>query len=189
MSATCDQPVVEPPLESEQEMRLNELQNLVIQSQPEDWHMIPAGAFFTDAPNIDTGSFEQHDYLLVYREDVDLTIQWGMRARGFDHVEKAKQLWPNAAFPDPAADVYHVDAFWRGVLVDRENVVSVDGCRAYLPLGSSRVTNWEGGGGPAPEVPEYEHTATPWQAALARVVDNDRDEHDSYMSRAGLVVR
>ena len=169
-------------------MQLHDLRQLIINSEPEDWHEIPAGAFFTNAPNIDTGSFEQHDLLLVFRDDVDLTVQWGMRARGFDYTTSIKDLWPDAEFPDPSINVYHVDIFWRGVLVDRENLVSVDGGRAYLPLGSRRCTNLPALDEPRPTKAEYEYTASPWQTALARILESNR-ELDSYMARAHLTIR
>ncbi|WP_159096557.1 hypothetical protein [Miniimonas sp. S16] len=169
-------------------MRLSDIRDTIINSETEDWHSIPAGAYFTDAPNIDTDSFEQHDSLLVYRDDVSLTVQWGMRARGYDHVQEVQQIWPSAAYPDPSVRVFHIDVFWCGVLVDRESLVSVDGGRAYLPIGSKRCTNWQGFGHPKPETYEFDYTATAWQTGLARLIASN-SELDSYMARAHVIIR
>ncbi|MFD6094563.1 hypothetical protein ACFWGN_20825 [Oerskovia sp. NPDC060338] len=167
-------------------MNLLELRDTIINSSIDDWHNVTVGPYFTDAPDIDEDTVEQHQELMVYRSDIDVTIQHGLRARGYDQIKKATQLWHDAHFPDPAAHVEFVDVFWRGVLVDREHVVTVDGGRASIPMGIRDTLNYVSGK-PRPEKFEFAYRATRWQAALARLVDGDRDWAD-YTKRAGIVV-
>lgn len=168
-------------------MNLFKLRELIIHSTIDDWHNVTVGPYFTDAPDIDNDTVEQHSELMVYRHDIDLTIQHGIRARRFGHVEKVTQLWQDAHFPDPTVYVEFVDVFWRGVLVDREHVVTVDGGRASIPLGTKTTLNYNPDG-PQPETFEFEYSATTWQTALARLVDGDRDWAD-YTKRAGIVIK
>lgn len=169
-------------------MKLTELRQLIIDSDVSSWNVIPAGPYFTDAPNIDDDTFEQHGELLVFVPDVDLTIQAGMRARGRDHIEDATSLWGDVVpFADPTVRVEYVDVFWRGVLVDRSELVVVDGGRAVIPLGSQQVLNWTDHSEPAPDKFEFSYSATTYEAALARVVDRDR-EWSEYMDRAKMKI-
>ncbi|PJJ77480.1 hypothetical protein CLV28_0699 [Sediminihabitans luteus] len=169
-------------------MDLHELRETISNSRYEDdWHHVVTGPFYTDAPDVDEDTVEQHDELLVYTPNVDITIQHGLRARGFDHIKTADQLWQDASFPDPKATVDFVDVFWRGVLVDRECVVNVDGGRATIPLGTQKPLNYSSSG-PRPEKYEFEYTATKWQVALARIADRDHD-WASYMEQAGIIIK
>jgi hypothetical protein len=169
-------------------MNLFKLREIIIHSTIDDWHNVTVGPYFTDAPDIDKDTVEQHSELMVYRHDIDLTIQHGLRARGFGHIEKAAQLWQDAHFPDPTAYVEFVDVFWRGVLVDREHLVTVDGSRASIPLGTREHLGYKSAGPLDPEEADFEYSATPWQAALARLVDGDHDWAD-YTKRAGIVIK
>ncbi|KZM34533.1 hypothetical protein [Oerskovia enterophila] len=168
-------------------MNLFKLREIIINSPIDDWHNVTVGPYFTDAPDIDNDTVEQHSELMVYRHDIDLTIQHGLRARGFDRVIDSQALWPDAHFPDSTAYVEFVDVFWRGVLVDREEVVRVDGGRASIPLGKKTALNYVSGQ-PHPKKYEFEYSATTWQAALARLVDGDRDWAD-YTKQAGIVIK
>lgn len=165
-------------------MELHELRQAIIDSEASHWHSVTVGPYFTDAPDIDEDTVEQHDELLVLKSNIDITIQHGLRARGQDHVTKTTQLWEEAFFADPSARVYFVDVFYRGSLVDRDSVVSVDGGRALIPLGAQRTLNLNLDA-PRPQQLEFAYTATAWQMALARIVDHDREWAD-YTSRAGI---
>lgn len=168
-------------------MNLLELRDRIIDTDMDDWHRVTVGPYFTDAPDIDEDTVEQHSELLVYRHDLDITIQSGIRARGYGHVKRSEQLWGEAHFPDPEAHVIFVDVFWRGVLVDREIVAVVDGGRATIPVGTRTALNFNAEG-PQPGKYEFEYSATTWQASLARLVDSDRDWFD-YTKRAGIVIK
>ena len=167
-------------------MELRELRQTIMESEFFHWNVVETGPYFTDAPDIDEHTVEQHDELLVLTSDVDITIQHGLRARGMNQITEASQLWENAHFPDPSASVHFVDVFYRGNLVDRESVVWVDGARAAIPLGSRKALNYDSTG-PRPDKVEFAYTATAWQAALATLADHDR-EWANYTKRAGITV-
>lgn len=166
-------------------MELQELRQAIMDSEFFHWHVVDVGPYFTDAPDIDEDTVEQHEELLVLKSNIDITIQHGLRTRGRDDITLATQLWEEAAFPDPSAHVYFVDVFYRGTLVDRESVVSVDGGRALIPLGNRKTVNYKANG-PQPKKFEFAYTASAWQMALAMIVDHDRDWGD-YTKRAGII--
>ncbi|WP_149202835.1 hypothetical protein [Actinotalea subterranea] len=171
-------------------MRLDEIRDLIINSDRErDWHDVAVGSYFKDVPDVDEDTFEWHGSLIVYKPDVDLTIQWGMRAR--QHLSKvtdAKSLWERrGAFPDPSVSVVHADVFWAGSLIDRVYVVHVDGGRAILPLGDRKALNLDPDA-PRPQDIEWEYSASGWETGLARLLDGDRD-FERYFDQLGIVVR
>jgi hypothetical protein len=167
---------------------LDETRSLIINSDRErDWHDLAAGPFFTDAPDVDEDTFHQHDNLLVYRDDVALTIQWGMRPN-YQHLQlkRVSELWQEASFLDESIHIYRADVFWNGTLIDRENVVSVDGGRALLPLGTRTVPP-----GYEPRISgpvAWVYSCTSWQAALAFLLDSG-GEHRRYFEETGMTVR
>lgn len=69
---------------------------------------------------------ESHTYLAVYKDEVDLRLAWGMTA----DKELTFDGWD---FPDRSIERQHVDGFWRGSLITRWPVLSVDGYRCFLP--------------------------------------------------------
>lgn len=172
-------------------MTLDELRTLIIDSTRErDWHDVAVGTYFADVPLGNEGTYEWHESLIVYRHDVNLTIQWGMRSRLLSHVTKSADLWrANAVFPDPSAIPVHADIFWAGSLVDRVQLVFVDGARALLPVGDQRALNWNSADTlRPPKDVEWEYSATRFEVALARLLDNGH-EFDSYFRRIGMVVK
>lgn len=164
---------------------LAELRERILSTTQDDWHEIEAGPYFTDAPDIDKDTFDQHMALLVYRDDVSLTIQWGMDARS--HVGRLTDLadiWPDAHFPDASIRVYFADVFWNGTLIDREHIVSVDGGRARLPLGRREAPGYDH---TRDEPPVWVYTATRWQTGLARLLDSGHD-FERYFAQTGMTV-
>lgn len=167
---------------------LDEIRSLIINSDLErDWHDIDSGPFFTDAPDVDEDTFHQHDSLLVFRDDVSLTIQWGMRPNyQHEQLRTVSELWHEASFPDESIRIYRADVFWNGSLIDRENVVSVDGGRALMPLGTRTVPP---GYEPRTSGPvNWVYSCTQWQAGLAYLLDSGR-EHDRYFEQTGMTIR
>lgn len=168
---------------------LDEIRQMILKSDREsDWHDIVVGTYFREVPLVDDDTFEWHNEMIVYRPDVDLTIQWGMRSRRLDHVTTAEQLWDeHGRFPDPAAHVEHADVFWRGNLIDRVELVTVDGGRALLPVGDRRSLTPLADLRPGKKV-AWEYSATRWEVGLARLLDNDAD-FDRYFSQTTMVVQ
>lgn len=167
---------------------LDEIRQMIIDSGPEHWHKPQPGPYFTDGYDVDENAFRSHDELYVFKPDVDLTIQegleWGHNSR---EITKSTQVWDCVEFPDETVRVRFADIFWRGVLVDRVQVVSVDGARAVLPFGSRTLKN-----GPMPMgsaargfTPEWDNTATAFETAVARIVDGDR-EFEEYFRQSGM---
>lgn len=171
-------------------MRLDEIRELIITSDREtDWHNVAIGSYFKEVPDVDEDTFEWHDSLIVYREDVDLSIQWGMRSRQLNHIEQAEQLWrEQGRFPDPKAEAVHADVFWRGSLVDRVQLVYVDGHRALLPVGDQRALNYDHSKAPSEQTVEWKYSATRWEAGIARLLDGNRD-FDRYFQQTGMIIK
>jgi hypothetical protein len=167
-------------------MDLTALRETIINADPEtDWNRIGPGPYFTDAPDIDEDTFEQHDELAVLNADLSISVQWGMRARGSSG-KSLEGYWQGASFPDESISVYYVDVFWHGSLVDRSQVVSVDGGRAVIPVGW-RVARR--GASTADGRPDYTFTYgyTRWDAGLADVVNGDgSSDWREYASRVGM---
>lgn len=165
---------------------LNEIRQMIIDSDPEDWHKPQVGPYFTDAYNVDDDAFQSHDTLFVFEPDVDLTIQHGLKWDDYE-ITKATDLWDGAVFPDQTVRVRLADIFWRGTLIDRVEVVSVDGSRAVLPVGTRHLKNEMPISGPDEDFkPEWDYTATAFETAVARVVNNLRMDFEQYFQRAGL---
>lgn len=171
-------------------MRLDEIRKLVTESQPQDWNKIVLSG--TASPNYrqtlvthQSGGntetvAEGHPYLAVYKDDVDLSLAWGLEEHGY-FGEKEKLVFDfSERFANEDVSKFTLDVFWAGNLVDRHVLLSVDGSRAYLPLSQVRV----GDGGaleeyfPAEEVP------------FARLVDGltNGDGFDESLMTAGLPV-
>jgi hypothetical protein len=168
---------------------LFEIRQMIVASDPAQWHKPLTGPYFTDAYDVDDDVFRFHGELYVFEPDVDLTIQEGLKwGHLADSVNKATDLWDDAHFPDPSARVTWADVFWRGSLIDRVNVVSVDGARATLPVGTRTPKDPEAARRLTPGVKvEWDYSATAFETAVARVVDGGYD-FDDYFRRAGLRV-
>lgn len=170
-------------------MTLDELRQLIIESDREhDWHRLPAGPYFTDAPDIDEDTFRQHDELLVYRHDLDLTVQWGLEW-GDGERKQVSDYWHDVTFPDMSVKVCFADVFWRRSLVDRVEILAVDGHRAYLPLGTQQAIGYDSSKPPhQQENVTWEYSATAFEVGLARVINGNRD-FDRYFNQSGLLVK
>lgn len=124
-------------------MQLYEIWGKISESWGDGWNYIPAGPLF----NYNLGTVNEvatvlgwHDARAVLQEDVDVAIEWGMSSDPFDHRREFKPEW--APFPDPAVALCYADLFYRGSLVDRVSIASVDGGRAYLPTPHRRDDQW-----------------------------------------------
>ncbi|NUU19524.1 hypothetical protein HP550_19930 [Cellulomonas humilata] len=172
-------------------MRLDEIRQLISDHDDRDqyWHMVQTGPYFTDAPDVDDDTFRQHSELFVFAADVDLTIQsgleWGHLAR---QVKRADAIWEHVHFPDESAQVTYADVFWRGSLVDRVSIITVDGGRATLPIGDRASRNRDLGNLKPGVKVDWDYTASAFETAVARIVDGGRD-FDRYFTQTGMIVR
>ena len=170
-------------------MRYDELTENVTTSSPDDWALVQSsGGYFLNQLGEVISSGQHwlevgtHYHLAVHKDDVNLRLAWGLttdRDLTFDG-------W---VFPDPKIDRETVDAFWRGALVARWMVLSVDGCRCYLPHPDRAVALT----GESPGDTEMAGwTVKESETALARLVQTltrpgDTD-FDDYLKRTGAVV-
>ncbi|MFI8405182.1 hypothetical protein ACIGG5_33745 [Streptomyces sp. NPDC085463] len=172
-------------------MRLEDIRKIIEESPNADWSHITcwgagSGPTFHDRWEItQTGGdqykwsldIDSHSNTLVYREDVALTISWGIVA--------AKDVTPgwNTFIDDSPVDYQLGDVFWNGVLVDRYSLTSVDGGRVMLPVPKPVYEETDG----KTSVARYEVTRL--HRAFARLVHNAEpaENFDQYYDRAGFV--
>jgi hypothetical protein len=116
-------------------MDLRKLIDTVIDSAPEDWHLIADAPSFRDhlefyevydgQPNVLHA--EAHGSVGVYIPDVSITIAWGLEWN-----KDFKEEWCKN-FPDPKAHGGFLDIFFNNALVYRAAYVWVDGIFVPLP--------------------------------------------------------
>jgi hypothetical protein len=112
-------------------VRYDEITQMITESTADDWKVLTGPTFVHRLGNVRTGGqnwLEAHsyDYIAVYKPDVDLRLAWGLPYG--DNV-----TYPGWDFPAPGTNRLLADGFWRGALVARWQVLSVDGNRCYLP--------------------------------------------------------
>lgn len=116
-------------------MKHYELWNAIIGSYDEYWHRIEQGPLYNynlGMAGSDAVVAGWHDARAVMIDDIDIALEWGMSADPFDLRSNWHPDW--APFPDPSVSLCYADVFYRGALVERITMASVDGGRAYLPL-------------------------------------------------------
>jgi hypothetical protein len=171
-------------------VKYNEIKQMIITSSPHDWEVVTVdGATFLDQFGVRTTpertwlDNESHTYLAVFRADVDLRLAWGL-----PHGENLSyQGW---TFADPHISRHLVDGFWRGALVARWSLLSVDGGRCYLPEPSYSTVTDTGAPGDSKITGT---TVTESELALARLLQGMTraigPDVDSYLrqSRAAVI--
>jgi hypothetical protein len=97
-------------------MRLDELRNKILGSDPADWEQLDP-----------QGLPEGHDERAIYRPDVAIGLGWGHGRDDFsaDWVKK---------FPNPSAHSEYIALLYNGVVVAQEMAVRADGARYLLPF-------------------------------------------------------
>ncbi len=91
--------------------------------------------FMTSGGEGGTLAEESHSNLAVYRNDIDISIAWGMDmdwAGVNDPIKRNYEFTQD--FFDTSGHPQFADVFYRGALVDREILVTVDNANALLPL-------------------------------------------------------
>ncbi|MEV6383172.1 hypothetical protein AB0M31_27650 [Streptomyces sp. NPDC051773] len=173
-------------------MRLVDIRNTIEQSTSEDWQHIAcwgsgSGPSFHDKwerwgtlggdEHKWALDLESHGNTLVYRENVALTIAWGITA-----TRDMQPDWNN--FPDSNPVDYQLgDVFWNGALIDRHYLTSVDGGRVILPVPHPIYEQRDG----KTTVARFE--VTRFHRALARLIHNAEpgEDFDRYYRDAGFV--
>ena len=97
-------------------MNLNELVEIVLTSQPEDWRR-------TGGPPP-----SRHEAMAVLDTNPSVSMAWGQT------LEDPYDMPWAMRFPDRRAASFWVDIYFNGVAVFREALAAVDGSRCYLPV-------------------------------------------------------
>lgn len=175
--------------ERSDQVRLDELRRILTESSAQAWSKLDS-----DGPlyryNVSMVSqpgsqaipqIDWHHSGAVYRDDVDLTIQWGLDV---DSDRDSNDLWNfewASNFTSPKVHPYFVDVFWRGTLVDRYAVIGVDGGRGLVPF--PRTTG---------EEPNWYDVVTKREVAVAALVTDlgglRLSMFDYYLDKAGFTV-
>jgi hypothetical protein len=172
-------------------MRADELEKIIEETYSDHWEVISGGPTFLHSYRVsgsggDAGisAAEYHDAIAVLRGDVDVRIAWGYNP---DFGEWDRQFFPDGTFADPTVSTMLGDVFYRGALVQRYWLISVDGHRATLPSPRSRL---KAGAPPMSLNPDdYEQVAVQRAVNFARLVDDlqDHNEFSEYLRRSGIV--
>jgi len=155
-------------------MRLDQIRATIIETTADHWHLINEGAQF----NYNLGTINDvatvagyHSARAILRADVDIALEFGMTDDPFGSREDWTEEW--SYFADSRIAGEYVDVFYRGGLVDRVHVASVDGHRAVLPLPHRVGGSW---------------SVLDWPYQVARVVDGLTGNHsfEDYFVRSGI---
>lgn len=173
-------------------MRIDQLEQTFEGSDADQWMRIDGGGptylhsyiVESDAETAHISHVEYHQSIAVLRDDIDVRIAWGFDP---DHGEPRRRFNFADNFPDSTVSVELGDVFYRGALVQRYWLVSVDGGRSCLPMPSTRLRSGVDKVGPH-VAEDYEYQVTRAEVAFARLVDSldGNREFDSYLSQAGF---
>lgn len=178
-------------------MRFQDLREAIRRSSRGDWHKITcwgggAGPSYRDrlttgTINGDLVEYESHGNVAVFMPDIDISIAWGLDRDPDDRHHGLSFEWDDK-FPDSKTTVQLADIFYRGSLVDREYQAAVDGGRALIPMGHTRIA--EGSPRHGKDV-RYEVVTSEWQVDFARVVHSfeHAGDFDGYLSSAQCLRR
>ncbi|TQK19110.1 hypothetical protein FBY40_1601 [Microbacterium sp. SLBN-154] len=155
-------------------MQLHEIWKEIIESHEGYWNYIPRGPLFNYNLGTSNGAAwvaGYHDARAVLLHDVDIALEFGMDSNIWQEREPAKPEW--APFADREVFFVWCDIMYRGSLVDRVELASVDGGRATLPFPEKRDGEWI-----VMDRPYH----------LARVIDDIQGgrEFEEYFERSGI---
>jgi hypothetical protein len=139
-------------------MKLQDVRSLIQSSTVKDWEQIPIST--DNGPSYHTGIYAEtnensemesevfieaktHSNILVYKNDINLTIEAGMDAfYRINHQYKAS--WIPKHWNPNHENLCLFDVFWNGNLVDRVYYLPVDSARSLIPMPSRNgVNKWE----------------------------------------------
>ena len=148
-------------------MNLRELRSVLTRSDPSEWSKVDSdGPLYRNGFVVsglrDDGRITDvywHHSAAVYREDIDLTIQWGMDMDPTRDRDDWHFIWQEKLISKRVSP-YRVDAFWRGVLVDRYALISVDNGHGLVPFPHTSGSE-----------PDWYDAVTEREVAVARLVE------------------
>lgn len=155
-------------------MKLFEIRRIISDSWDDHWNVIREGPIYSYS----LGTINElatvagyHSARAVLLDDLDISIEYGMPSDPFDTRSNWTESW--SSFPDPKISGEYCDVFYRGALVDRTHLASVDGGRATLPLPQRKDDEW---------------ITMDWPYQVARLIDGLNGGHDfaDYFKRSGI---
>lgn len=157
-------------------MKLEDYLARIEGSEPGDWRVTQVPTFMyrlvpvrgSDNRTLDF-EVQEHNVMLTYAPDVNLTMAWGLVAdRNFS------EEWSDK-LPNKRAQAVILDFLFHGALVFRDTLVAVDGWRCILPQPMP-------GNGPPYKVPAR-------RAKIARLIHRlcgPDTNFDNYFKRVGM---
>jgi hypothetical protein len=122
-------------------MTIDELIHTIRTSTGENWHNLNSnGPFYKHriVMNGNTPMFDQHLEFASFKNDLQITLGWGLLDNNDFQAPYANNN------PDPNAKGMWLDVFFNGAMVFRTMYISVDGGRCNIPIPSSDVNGgWE----------------------------------------------
>lgn len=126
--------------------------HLIADRTPDAWFLIQvAGPLFHyrwDYGSRPSGAYsnviDEHSKHAVCREEVSLTMSWGMEIYNREDRKELQFDWAEA-FVNSSVRPFWVDFFWNNALIDRVELCRIDGGHGTIPLPDSRneVTDFE----------------------------------------------
>lgn len=171
-------------------MQLSELDQIFEKTTADHWEVVEAGPTFLHGYLVVGGAdgsgiagVEHHDSLAVLRADIDVRIAWGYDP---DFGAREREFFDEHTFADATVGVELGDVFFRGALVQRRHLISVDGGRAVLPMPRTRRRADADGRGRE----SFEQVVTQREVNFARLVDalGGSSEFDRYLQQSGVRV-
>jgi hypothetical protein len=175
-------------------VQLFELEKIFEETSSVHWEVITGGPTFLHGYRVGgsqnearISGVEEHYSVAVLRADIDLRIAWGYDP-DFGRREEYS-YFKEHTFADPAVSTELGDVFYRGALVQRHWLLSVDGSRALLPMPTAR--HKDGASLISEDPNDYEQFVTQRQVNFARLVNDLRESYadfEEYLRRSGFVV-
>jgi hypothetical protein len=171
-------------------MQLFELEKIYAETSAHHWEVTNDGPTFLHGYMLGgdrISGVEEHHSIAVLQRDIDVRIAWGYDPE-FGQKEEYT-YFKEHAFADPNVSIELGDVFYRGALVQRHWLLSVDGSRALLPRPTAR--HKEGADLLSEDPNDYEQFVTQRQVNFARLLNDLRGTYadfDGYLRRSRFVV-
>jgi hypothetical protein len=176
-------------------LQLLELEKIFEETWAHHWDVISNGPLFLHGYMVSSGpgsdpqitAVEEHYLMAVLRDDIDVRIAWGYDPN-FGRGEE-DTYFKEHAFADPKVSAELGDVFYRGALVQRHWLLSVDSGRALLPMPTRRLI--EGADLMSRDPNDYELFVTQPEVNFARLLNDLRKTYDdfgSYLRRSNFVI-
>jgi hypothetical protein len=171
-------------------MQLFELEKIYAETSAHHWEVTNDGPTFLHGYMLGgdrISGVEEHHSIAVLQRDIDVRIAWGYDPN-FGRGEE-DTYFKEHAFADPKVSAELGDVFYRGALVQRHWLLSVDSGRALLPMPTRRLI--EGADLMSRDPNDYELFVTQPEVNFARLLNDLRKTYDdfgSYLRRSNFVI-